>query len=45
MPEFINPFSAKVPVRKLTDGKLIRIIRLIKVFKYQAVYSDAYVEI
>jgi rubrerythrin len=28
MPEFVNPFSGKVPERKLTDGELIRAIRL-----------------
>jgi rubrerythrin len=28
MPEFVNPFSGKVPERKLTNGELIRAIRL-----------------
>jgi rubrerythrin len=28
MPEFVNPFSGKVPERKLTEGELIRAIRL-----------------
>lgn len=28
MPEFVNPFSGKVPDRKLTSGELIRAIRL-----------------
>lgn len=28
MPEFVNPFSGKVPDRKLTDGELVRAIRL-----------------
>jgi hypothetical protein len=28
MPEFVNPFSGKVPDRKLTHEELIRAIRL-----------------
>ena len=28
MPEFINPFSGTIPDRKLTQGELIRAIRL-----------------
>jgi uncharacterized protein len=28
MPEFINPFSGKIPERKLTHGELVRAIRL-----------------
>lgn len=28
MPEFVNPFSGVVPDRKLTDGELVRAIRL-----------------
>ena len=28
MPEFVNPFSGKIPDRKLTDGELVRALRL-----------------
>lgn len=28
MPEFTNPFSGKIPDRKLTDGELVRALRL-----------------
>jgi rubrerythrin len=28
MPEFVNPFSGKVPEGKLTEGELVRAIRL-----------------
>jgi len=28
MPEFINPFSGKIPDRKLKEGELVRAIRL-----------------
>jgi rubrerythrin len=28
MPEFVNPFSGTVPERKLTEGELVRAIRL-----------------
>jgi len=28
MPEFLNPFSGTVPGRKLTEGELIRALRL-----------------
>ncbi|WML67670.1 MAG: hypothetical protein METHP_01216 [Methanoregula sp. SKADARSKE-2] len=28
MPEFVNPFSGKIPDRKLTDSELVRALRL-----------------
>lgn len=38
MPEFINPFSGKVPDRKLTLGELIRAIRLNIAAEQEAVH-------
>lgn len=38
MPEFVNPFSGKVPERKLTDGELVRAIRLDIAAEHEAVH-------
>lgn len=38
MPEFTNPFSGKVPDRKLTPGELIRAIRLNLAAEHEAVH-------
>jgi len=38
MPDFVNPFSGKVPERKLTKGELIRAIRLNVAAEHEAVH-------
>jgi len=38
MPEFVNPFSGKVPDRKLTKQELIRAIRLNVAAEHEAVH-------
>jgi uncharacterized protein len=38
MPEFTNPFSGKVPDRKLTIGELIRAIRLDLAAEHEATH-------
>jgi rubrerythrin len=38
MPEFVNPFSGKVPDRKLTHEELIRAIRLNLAAEHEAVH-------
>jgi len=38
MPEFVNPFSGKVPERKLTLEELIRAIRLNLAAEHEAVH-------
>jgi len=38
MPEFLNPFSGKVPERKLTLDELIRAIRLDLAAEHEAVH-------
>ena len=38
MPEFLNPFSGKVPDRKLTKEELIRAIRLDLAAEHEAVH-------
>ena len=38
MPEFVNPFSGKIPDRKLTDGELVRAIRLDLAAEEEAVH-------
>ena len=38
MPEFINPFSGKVPDRKLTTEELIRAIRLALAAEEEAIH-------
>lgn len=38
MPEFVNPFSGKVPDGKLTDQELIRAIRLNIAAEHEAVH-------
>jgi rubrerythrin len=38
MPEFVNPFSGKVPDRKLTMEELIRAIRLSLAAEHEAVH-------
>lgn len=38
MPEFVNPFSGKVPDRKLTMGELIRAIRLNVAAEHEAIH-------
>ncbi|NMB85170.1 MAG: hypothetical protein A4E44_01994 [Methanosaeta sp. PtaB.Bin018] len=38
MAEFLNPFSGKVPDRKLTEGELIRAIRLDLAAEHEAVH-------
>jgi len=39
MPEFVNPFSGKVPERKLTLSELIRAIRLNIAAEHEAVHQ------
>jgi rubrerythrin len=39
MPEFVNPFSGKVPERKLTLSELIRTIRLNVAAEHEAVHQ------
>jgi len=38
MPEFVNPFSGKVPDRKLTDQELVRAIRLNVAAEHEAIH-------
>ncbi len=38
MPEFLNPFSGKIPERKLTVDELIRAIRLDLAAEHEAVH-------
>ncbi len=38
MPEFANPFSGRVPERKLTEGELVRAIRLDIAAEHEAVH-------
>lgn len=38
MPEFMNPFSGKVPDRKLTDRELVRALRLNLAAEEEAVH-------
>ncbi|HJX38384.1 MAG TPA: Rubrerythrin, partial [Anaerolineae bacterium] len=38
MPEFVNPFSGKVPERKLTMDELIRAIRLNVAAEHEAIH-------
>jgi rubrerythrin len=38
MPEFVNPFSGKVPERKLTPEELIRAVRLDLAAEHEAVH-------
>jgi rubrerythrin len=38
MPEFVNPFSGKVPGGKLTRGELVRAIRLNLAAEHEAVH-------
>jgi len=38
MPEFVNPFTGKVPDRKLTDQELIRAIRLNIAAEHEAIH-------
>lgn len=38
MPEFVNPFSGKVPERKLTTQELIRAIRLNIAAEHEAIH-------
>jgi rubrerythrin len=39
MPEFVNPFSGKIPDRPLTKGELIRAIRLDLAAEHEAVHT------
>ena len=39
MPEFVNPFSGKVPEKKLTQEELIRAIRLDLAAEHEAVHA------
>jgi rubrerythrin len=38
MPEFVNPFSGKVPDRKLTHEELVRAIRLNIAAEHEAIH-------
>ena len=38
MPDFVNPFSGKVPERKLTEEELIRAIRLNVAAEHEAIH-------
>jgi uncharacterized protein len=39
MPEFVNPFSGKVPDRKLTTEELVRALRLDLAAEHEAVHT------
>jgi rubrerythrin len=39
MPEFVNPFSGKIPDRSLTNEELIRAIRLDLAAEHEAVHT------
>jgi len=39
MPEFVNPFSGKIPDRTLTHGELVRAIRLDLAAEHEAVHT------
>ena len=39
MPEFVNPFSGKIPERRLTPEELIRAIRLDLAAEHEAVHA------
>jgi uncharacterized protein len=39
MPEFVNPFSGKVPERRITHEELIRAIRLDLAAEHEAVHA------
>jgi rubrerythrin len=39
MPEFVNPFSGKIPERKLTSEELVRAIRLDLAAEHEAVHA------
>ena len=39
MPEFVNPFSGMVPKRTLTDGELVRALRLDLAAEHEAVHT------
>ena len=39
MPDFVNPFSGKIPEQKLTKEELIRAIRLDLAAEHEAVHS------
>jgi rubrerythrin len=39
MPEFVNPFSGKIPERKLTQEELVRAIRLDLAAEHEAVHA------
>ena len=39
MPEFVNPFSGKVPERKLTPEELVRALRLDLAAEHEAVHT------
>jgi len=39
MPEFVNPFSGKVPERRLTHEELVRAIRLDLAAEHEAVHA------
>ncbi len=39
MPEFVNPFSGKIPDHPLTPGELIRAIRLDLAAEHEAVHT------
>ena len=39
MPEFVNPFSGKIPDRPLTQGELVRAIRLDLAAEHEAVHT------
>ncbi len=39
MAEFVNPFSGKVPDRKLTAGELVRALRLDLAAEHEAVHT------
>jgi uncharacterized protein len=39
MPEFVNPFSGRIPERKLTPEELVRAIRLDLAAEHEAVHA------
>ncbi len=39
MPEFQNPFSGKIPDRTLTNGELVRALRLDLASEHEAVHT------
>ncbi len=42
MPEFLNPFTGRVPDRKLSKAELVRALRLDLAAEHEAVHNKMY---